>query len=140
VAFAGEDHLTKPSLLLADDDAAFLDGLRQLLEPEFRILDCVGDGRALITAARALAPDVILTDISMPYLSGIQAARQIKAIRPSARVIVLTVHEERAFAVQAERCGVLAYVLKRRAAWDLIPAIRAVIDGSPFICPASLEE
>ena len=138
---SGEEHnLAKPSVLLADDDAAFLAGVRKLLEPEFRIVDCVGDGQALIAAAHALVPDIILTDISMPYLSGIQAVRRLKATQPRARVIFLTVHEELAFAVQAERCGALAYVLKRRAASDLIPAIRAVIDGSSFICPVTLEE
>jgi DNA-binding NarL/FixJ family response regulator len=130
---------TKPLILLADDDTAFLEGLRRLLEPEFRIAESVGDGRALVEAAQARSPDLIVADISMPLLNGFQALRRLKVAQPNARVIFLTVHEEPAFVSEAMKSGAQGYVLKRCAPFHLIPAIRAVLQGSLFVCPAPVE-
>jgi DNA-binding NarL/FixJ family response regulator len=129
----------KTKLLLADDDPAFLQDLQKHLEPEFEILASVADGQALIEAAQLLHPDVMITDISMPLLNGFQATRQLMAAQPNARVIFLTIHEEPAFAAEARRSGGLGYVLKRRAAVDLIPAIREVLQGGQFVCPTAVE-
>lgn len=119
---------------------AFREALEHILEPEFRIVASVGDGKALIEAAQASSPDVIIADISMPVLNGIQAVRRLKAAQPNARVIFLTVHEEAAFVAEAKKSGARGFVLKRCAASDLIPAIREVLRGSPFVCSTSLEE
>jgi CheY-like chemotaxis protein len=138
-AFA-KDYPTRPSILLADDDKAFRDALQKFLEPEFRIVASVGDGQALIEAAQALAPNVIIADISMPVLNGIQATRRLMVHRPSARVIFLTVHEEPAFVAEAKRSGARGYLLKRRAPDYLIPSIREVLQDGAFVCPTVLGE
>jgi DNA-binding NarL/FixJ family response regulator len=114
--------------------------LQKYLEPEFSVVDSVGDGVALIEAARRLNPDIILTDISMPRLNGMQAVRQLRRAQTESRVIFLTVHEESAFAAEAKKVGAAGYVVKRYAASHLIPAIHAVLEGNPFVCPAELQD
>lgn len=124
----------KPTILLADDDPALLENITKLLEPEFEVVACVNHGHALIGAAKALLPDLILTDISMPLLSGFQAIRRVRADRPDARVIFLTVHTEPAFVAEAKRMGALGYVGKMCIPSHLIPAIREVLQDRPFVC------
>ena len=119
--------------MLADDDAALREGVQKLLEPEFEILASVGDGQSLIEAAQTLTPDLIISDISMPLLNGLQATRRLIALQPKARVIFLTVHEEAAFVAEANKSGALGYVVKRCAASHLIPAIREVLQGRSFV-------
>ncbi len=119
-----------------DDDASFRETLRKFLEPEFTILASVGDGLALIDAAQTFTPDVIVTDISMPLLNGMQAVRRLRASQLKSLVIFLSVHEEPAFAVEAKKIGAVGYVLKRYATAELIPAIHAVLEGSEFVCSA----
>ena len=114
--------------------------LQKFLEPHYTIAGSVGDGLALLEAARALDPDVIIADISMPVLNGIQAVRQLMSAQPDARVIFVTVHEEPAFVMEGQRSGALGYLLKRDVANQLIPAIREVLQGNPFICPGLLNE
>jgi DNA-binding NarL/FixJ family response regulator len=123
----------KPTILLADDDPALLQSLQRLLESEFEVVASVSDGSALLKAAETLVPDLIVTDISMPCLSGIRAARQLKIGQPSARIIFLTVHDEPAFLAEARKIGALGYVIKRSADSDLTPAIREVLQGRPFV-------
>ena len=125
----------KPTILLADDDRDFLQALQTLLTPEFAILDCVSDGYALITAAAAHKPDLIVTDISMPLLSGLHAARQLRRDQPNIPIIFLTIREDPAFVAEAQKLGVSGYVVKRSAASDLMPAIRKVLLGGSFISP-----
>ena len=132
--------MTKSSILLADDDGTFREALQKFLEPTFRIVASVGNGQELVEAAQALAPDVIIADVSMPLLDGLHAVRRIRVNQPDARVVFLTVHEEPAFLLEAEKSGAVGYVLKRCAASDLIPAIRAVLQGSLFIRSPALEE
>ena len=113
-----------------------LDGVRRLLEDEFQVVGTAQDGQSLLAAARTLAPDVIIADISMPILNGFQAARQLKAASPSIKIIFLTVHEEWSVVTEARGIGVDGYVIKRSAAQDLVPAIRAVLQGIPYVSPA----
>lgn len=128
----------KPSLLLAEDDSAFRDAARKLLEPEFRVVASVEDGGALIEAARILRPDLIVTDISMPGLNGLQAIRRLKSVQPDLRVIFLTLHMESAYLAEAEKIGALGYVLKQCVVSDLIPAVREALHGRFFLSPALL--
>ena len=123
----------KPRIVLADDDRAFLQALQTLLGAEFEILASVEDGAALLEAAAAHQPDVIVTDITMPVLSGFRAARQLRRDQPSIPIVFLTIREEPAFVAEAQKVGVSGYVLKRRAASDLMLAIRTVLLGGTFI-------
>jgi DNA-binding NarL/FixJ family response regulator len=131
------NHVIKPTILLADDDPALLQSLQRLLESEFEVVASVSDGCALLKAAETLVPDLIVTDISMPCLSGIRAARQLRPDQPTARIIFPTVHDEPAFLAEARKIGALGYVIKRSADSDLIPAIREVLQGRPFVSPSA---
>jgi len=123
----------KPRIVLADDDRAFLQALQTLLGAEFEILASVEDGAALLEAAAAHQPDVIVTDITMPVLSGFRAARQLRRDQPSIPIVFLTIREESAFVAEAQKLGASGYVVKRSAASDLKPAIRTVLLGGSFI-------
>jgi DNA-binding NarL/FixJ family response regulator len=122
-------------LLLADDHTLLLEGIRLMLEPEFDLIGCVGDGQALLTSARTLRPDVILLDISMPLLNGIDAAHQLRKILPSAKLIFLTMHGDREYVAEAFRAGAAGYLLKRAAASELLTAIREVLKGNYYVSP-----
>jgi DNA-binding NarL/FixJ family response regulator len=137
--FAKEDvkDVKKVTILLADDDRDLLESLQKLLQSEFNVVACVNDGYKLIEAAKLLAPDLIVTDISMEGLSGIRAARQLKSEQPNARIIFLTVHDESAFVAEARKVGALGYVIKRSADCDLIPAIREALQGRSFVSSAA---
>jgi DNA-binding NarL/FixJ family response regulator len=126
----------RPTVLLADDDRAFLDLVCQLLEPEFNVVGTVGDGQALLAAASDLHPDLLVTDISMPRLNGFQAARQLKKVQPNTRILFLSVHEEPMAVTEALAIGVDGYVVKRSAATDLIPALLQVFQGNRFVSEA----
>ena len=125
-----------PTVLVADDDPAFSNRVHQLIESEFQVLATVGDGQALLAAARQRQPDLYLVDISMPRLNGFQAARLLKKEQPNARILFLTVHEEPAAVEEALAIGVSGYILKRSAAADLIPALRQVLQGGRFVSAA----
>ncbi|MBI3894650.1 MAG: response regulator transcription factor [Acidobacteria bacterium] len=126
----------RPTILLADDEPAMLEGVRRLLEDEFQVIGTAQDGQMLVTEAKTLDPNLIVADISRPILNGFQAARRLKASSPGAGIIFLTVHEEVAFVAEALAIGVKGYVIKRFAAQDLIPAIRAVLEGQSYVSPA----
>src|SRR2546422_9354908 len=104
--------MSKPRVLLADDHTIVAEGLRSLLEGEFEFVGAVGDGRALLDAARKLKPDVIVADISMPLLNGLDAARQLKRDGITAKIIFLTMHAEAQLAAEAFRAGASGYLLK----------------------------
>jgi len=125
----------KPRLLLADDHTLLLEGIRLMLEPEFELVGSVEDGRALLAAAKTLKPDVILLDISMPILNGIDAARRLRKILPSAKLIFLTMHADPDYVAEAFRAGAMGYLLKRAAASELLTAIRAVLKGNHYVSP-----
>jgi len=120
---------------MADDHTLVLEGIRKLLENEFELVGTVEDGRALLRAAEQLQPDVILLDISMPLLNGIEACRQLTKLIPKARVIFLTMHMDLAYVEEAFRAGGLGYLLKRSAASELPNAINAVLCGKRYVTP-----
>ena len=130
------NRLLRPRLLLADDHRMVAEGLKSLLSSEFELLDVVADGRALVTAAKRLCPDVIVADITMPHLNGIDALRQLKKDDPSVKVVFLTMHQEVAYARRALEAGASGFVLKHSAPAELITAIRAALSGKTYITPA----
>jgi DNA-binding NarL/FixJ family response regulator len=125
----------KPRVLLADDHRIVAEGLRSLLEPEFELLAIVEDGRALVDASEKLRPDVIIVDISMPLLNGIEAVRQIKKGNKDIKVIFLTMHPDVTYAVSAMEAGAQGYVLKHSAPSELTTAVRKVLRGKIYITP-----
>ena len=125
----------RPRLLLADDHTLLLEGIRLMLEPEFELVGSVEDGQALLAAAKTLKPDVILLDISMPVLNGIDAARRLRKLLPSAKLIFLTMHADPDYVAEAFRAGAMGYLLKRAAASELLTAIRAVLKGNHYVSP-----
>ena len=126
---------TRIRVLLADDHKIILNGLRSLLEPEFELVGKVEDGRALISAAEKLRPDVIVVDISMPLLNGIEAVRQIKKIDPQVKVVFLTMHPDVTYAIRAFEAGASGYVLKHSASSELLTAIHEAIKGRTYVTP-----
>ena len=125
----------RPRLLLADDHTLLLEGIRLLLEPEFDLVGSVEDGHALLAAAKTLKPDIILLDISMPVLNGIDAARRLRKLLPSAKLIFLTMHADPDYVTEAFRAGAMGYLLKRSAASELLTAIQAVLKGNHYVSP-----
>jgi DNA-binding NarL/FixJ family response regulator len=125
----------RPRVLLADDHTILLDAFRRLLEPTCDVVGAVSDGRALLQAAPRLKPDVIVVDISMPLLNGLDACRQLQPQLPQTRWVFLTVNEDPDVAVEAFRLGSLAYLLKSSAASELFLAIKKVMRGEPYITP-----
>jgi DNA-binding NarL/FixJ family response regulator len=122
-------------VLLADDHQIVAEGLRSLLETEFEIIGTVSDGRALVETARHLRPEVIVVDISMPLLNGIEATRQIKRVTPQTRVIVLTMHADATYATRAIEAGAAGYVLKHSATAELVTAIREALQDRAYVSP-----
>src|SRR4029453_8977091 len=127
--------MSKTKVLLADDHTIVAEGLRSLLEGEFEFVGTVGDGRALLDAARNLKPDVIVADISMPLLNGLDAARQLKRDGVTAKIVFLTMHTEAQFAAEAFRAGASGYLLKSSAGEELITAIHEVSKGRSYVTP-----
>jgi DNA-binding NarL/FixJ family response regulator len=131
----------RPRVLLADDHPAILALTAATLTGECCIVGSVADGRQLLAEAERLHPDVIVLDITMPRLDGIEAARQLRSSHRPARLVFLTVHEDADFAQAALDAGGLGYVVKARLASDLLPAIRSALADRRFISPTiSLEE
>jgi DNA-binding NarL/FixJ family response regulator len=127
--------MNKTRVLLADDHTIVAEGLRSLLEDEFEFVGAVSDGRALLEAARDLSPDVIVADISMPLLNGLDAARQLKRDGATAKIVFLTMHAEAQLAAEAFRAGASGYLLKSSAGEELITAIHEVIKGRAYVTP-----
>ena len=125
--------MAKIRVLLADDHAIFAEGLEALLKDSFDLAGVVHDGRALLEAAEKLRPDVIVTDVSMPLMNGVEAIRQIRAQRPDARIIVLTMHRDTQLAAEAFRAGVSGYLLKVSPSEELVNAIREVAQGRSYV-------
>lgn len=127
--------MSKIRVLLADDHQIFLEGLKGLLKPEFELVGTVEDGRALVKAAERLRPDVIVADISMPLLNGIEAVRQIKKSDQGIKVIFLTMHPDVNFVALAFEVGASGYIIKHSAAIELITAINEVMKGKSYVTP-----
>ena len=127
--------MRRPRVMVADDHRIFAEGLKRLLEPEYEVVSIVKDGKSLIAAAKELQPDVIVADISMPGVSGIEAARQILEDNPDARVVLLTMHADIAYATTALSDGVLGYVLKHSEPKELLTAIREALRDRVYVAP-----
>ena len=123
-------------VLLADDHAIVLEGLYRVLEPDFEIVGEVADGRALVAAAATLLPDIIVTDISMPLLNGIEAIRQIRKVNRKVIIVFLTMHPDVTYAAEALGAGGSAYVLKTSAGAELLDAIREALGGGIYVTPS----
>ena len=125
----------RPRVLLADDHQGMLTLTADALAGEYLVVGSVSDGRALLVEAERLHPDVIVLDIAMPQLDGIEAARQLLHFDQPARLVFLTVHEDADYAHAALDAGGLGYVVKTRLASDLLPAIRAALADQTFVSP-----
>ena len=129
----------RPRVLLADDHALLLGALENLLSAECDVVGQVSDGRALLAAADTLKPDVIVLDISMPVLNGLEAGRQIKRSLRSVKLVFITMNEDPDLAAEAFRAGASGYLLKRSAATELLTAIRQVMQNRSYITPLMTE-
>ena len=127
--------MKKPRVLMADDHSLILAGLRKLVEGECDVVGTVEDGRALVEAAQKLRPDLILLDISMPLLNGLEATRQLTKLVPESKVIILTMHASPTYATEAFQAGASGYLLKRSAASELNQAIQSVLQGRQYLTP-----
>jgi DNA-binding NarL/FixJ family response regulator len=127
--------MSKPRVLLADDHQLVAEGLRGLLEPEFELVGIAADGREVLAAAVELRPDVIVMDITMPSLNGIEAARQLRQAGSRAKVVILTMHRDPAYAARALDAGAASFVLKHSAASELLTAIREALQGRTYVTP-----
>jgi DNA-binding NarL/FixJ family response regulator len=137
---AWEKHVNRVRVLLADDHADFLAIEAQLLEPEFEVIEQVCDGQASLEATTRLKPDILVLDITMPGINGIEAARRLRAWGSAVKVVFLSVHERADYVHAAVAAGALGYVVKCRIASDLLPALRAASAGRAFFSPGiSLE-
>jgi DNA-binding NarL/FixJ family response regulator len=131
--------MTRPRVILADDHTLLLEAFQKLLIDECDVVATASDGRALLTAATNLRPDVVVVDISMPLLNGIDAARQIKLALPATRIVFLTMNEDPDLAAEAFRAGASGYLLKRSAASELQTAIREVMKQRSYVTPLVTE-
>ncbi len=122
-------------VLIADDHRIVAEGLKGLLEPEYEVVGIVEDGAALVAAAEELGPDVIVADISMPLLGGLEAAREVKKHNEKINIIFLTMHPDIAYAVTAFDAGASAYLLKHSASTELLMAMNEVLRGRTYITP-----
>ena len=127
-------------VLLADDHPHFSEMLESLLIPGFEVIGKVGDGRALVETALRLKPDLILTDISMPVLNGIDAVEELRQLGSTTKVIFLTVHTDAEFVRSCLAAGAFGYIVKPRVAIDLLPAIRQVLAGHVFVSADDVDE
>jgi DNA-binding NarL/FixJ family response regulator len=127
--------MRKSRVLIADDHKIFAEGLKRLLKEDFDIVGVVTDGRQLVAAAEKLRPDVVVVDISMPMLNGIDAVAQIKKAQPAIKAVFLTMHPDIAYAVRAFKEGASGYVLKSAVPDELITAIREGLKGKTYVTP-----
>jgi DNA-binding NarL/FixJ family response regulator len=132
--------MKKARILLADDHKMLAEGLRSLLEPEFELVGIVEDGRALVARAKELNPDVIVADITMPLLNGIEAVLQLKKNGTRAKIIFLTMHQDATYAARAFEAGASGFVLKHSASSELVTAIREALEDRTYITPMIAKE
>ena len=132
--------MRRPTVLIADDHTIVNDGLVALLKDKFDVVGAVSDGSRLVDEAIRLKPDVIVTDISMPGLSGMEALRRLKALRSETRIILLTIHASTAVVTEAMRAGASGYLLKQSAGDELVRAIHEVLQGRVYLTPALAQD
>ena len=127
--------MKKPRILLADDHTFVLEGFKKLLDEHGELVGSVEDGRALVEAAADLQPDLVILDISMPHLNGIEAAKKIRKQLPEVKLIFVTMHADTAYVNEAFKAGAAGYLLKRSAATELAQAVQAVMSDNFYITP-----
>ena len=125
--------MDKIRVVLADDHREMIAIVRGVLGDEYEVLDAAENGQQAMTSVLALDPDVLVTDISMPILNGLQLARKIQKSNPRVKIIFLTIHEDRDFIAAAFSAGAAGYVTKRRLSIDLVPAIEEALKGHTFV-------
>lgn len=126
----------RPRTLLVDDHPMVLEGLRRLLEPELEVVAMVTDSRELLAVAESLQPDLIITDVTMPGLDGIEATRQLQAALPGVKILVLSIHAEPSWVRAAFAAGAWGYLHKSSAAEEIEGAVREVLAGRFYVSPA----
>jgi DNA-binding NarL/FixJ family response regulator len=129
--------LRRPRVLLADDHQMLLDALKELLEPDYQVVGLLSDGRALLKAARKLLPDIIVLDIAMPQLNGLDAGRRLKQSLPAVKLIFMTMHEDPYLVGEAFRAGASAFLHKQAAGLELNEAIETVLKGGSYVTPSA---
>ncbi len=122
-----------PRVLAADDHTFVLEQVRKVLNNEFALVGCVGDGAEVLEAVPRLAPDVLVLDISMPVMNGLCCAARLREAGCKLPIVFLTVHGDREYVRAVQEVGGLGYVLKERMASDLVPAVKAALAGCPFL-------
>jgi DNA-binding NarL/FixJ family response regulator len=127
--------MKKPRVLLADDHTLVLEGFQRLLEEQCELVGTAEDGRALVETAVKTHPDLVLLDIAMPRLNGIDAARKLKKQLPEVKLIFVTMHADAAYVNEAFKAGASGYLLKRSAAKELAQAVQSVMDGNYYVTP-----
>ncbi len=127
--------MKRARVLLGDDHAIIREGVRRILEPHFDVVGGVSDGRALLAAVQELHPDVVVADISMPLLNGIEASRQLQKTASPPKIIFLTMHPDATYATEAFRAGASGYVLKSSAAEELVTSIQEALRGRVYVTP-----
>jgi DNA-binding NarL/FixJ family response regulator len=128
-------NMARIKILLADDHTLFCNLLRELLEPEYEVVGCVSNGRDLLTVAKTLRPDVLLVDISMPALNGLDAGRRLKQENPQMKLIYLTMNNNVEYAREALKAGASGFVLKNAQSSQLLQAIHAALRGMSYVAP-----
>jgi DNA-binding NarL/FixJ family response regulator len=128
--------VTRLRVLVADDHQAMLDNMVRMLSHEFDVVASVRDGQSVLTEVERVEPDLLVLDIAMPMLSGIAAAGRLKATGSTAKVVFVTMHHDREFVQEASALGAVGFVVKDRLVSDLMPAIRSVLAGKPFVSPS----
>jgi DNA-binding NarL/FixJ family response regulator len=131
--------MTRPRVLLADDHRLLREAFSRLLEPECEVVGGVADGRAVLTEAERLQPDIVVLDVAMPLLNGLDTARQLRQAMPKVKVIFLTMNEDPDIAAEAFRLGASGFLLKNSAASELLHAIREVSRGRSYITPLATQ-
>ncbi len=131
--------MRRPRVLLADDHRLLREAFTELLKSECDVVGSAADGRALLELAPALRPDIVVLDIAMPLLNGLDAARQLKHTMPDVRLIFLTVSEDPDLAAEAFRVGASGYLLKNSAASELLQAIHEVFEGRSYVTPLATQ-
>jgi DNA-binding NarL/FixJ family response regulator len=126
---------TRPQILIADDHVVFAEGLRLLLEKHYAVVGTVADGRALISEALRLKPDLIVTDIGMPLLNGLDATNRVRQRLPNVKVIFLTMQDDPNLAAAALELGSVGFILKHSAGSELLTAIDQVLHGKSYVTP-----
>jgi DNA-binding NarL/FixJ family response regulator len=132
--------MKRPRIVLADEHTLVIEALRKLLEPEFDVVHLATDGRAAVTTVSASKPDVLLLEIALPLLNGIDVAAQVQKTSPNTKIVFVTAYPDREHVTEALRVGASGYLLKRSASVELFTAIREVVNGRSYLSPLVTNE